>query len=253
MQSPDDPEHGKDAAGAPGDLTFLHGSPRSSEPLPRGQHHLSPEYVASHQRTRIQEATTHVLAQRGYGPATIGDIVAHAHVSRRTFYDHFETKDHAVLSTFGASAACIADAVRAAYAAGVEWDASFAAGLSELVRILAEYPESGKICFVETRSVGAAAAEPLLAARVMATDALRRGLAERPGARALDDMALEMATGGLVTVIRDRLAADDPEALRRELPGIACALLEPLVGPEPTAAVVAHLDSGAQSSAAHAI
>ena len=103
MDSDDDQSEGDGANAAMGDVTFLHGAARSADPLPRGQHDLSPEYVASHQRTRIQEATTHVVAERGYGAATIGDIVARAHVSRRTFYAHFETKDHAVLATFGAS------------------------------------------------------------------------------------------------------------------------------------------------------
>ena len=107
--------YGKSADSARGDVTFIRGAVPPPEPLPRGQHDLSPEYVARHQRLRILDATTYVLAERGYGATTIGDIVARAHVSRRTFYAHFETKEHCVLATFGAATECIADAVRAAY------------------------------------------------------------------------------------------------------------------------------------------
>jgi len=247
MDPEDDLTYGK------GDITFLHGAARSSDRLPRGQHDLSPEYVADHQRLRIQEATTHVVAERGYGAATIGDIVARAHVSRRTFYAHFETKDHAALATFGASVQCIADAVRGPYSAQDEWDAAVAAGLTELMRVLVEYPATARLCFLEIRSVGALAVEPMQAAYAMCTEALRHAVASRPGAPAMTDIALEMGVGGLFAVIRARLATDDLPALQRDLPEMAQALLEPLVGREATRAVVGRIEAAPSISAAHAI
>jgi len=247
MDSEDDLQYGK------GDVTFLHGAARSADPLPRGQHDLSPEYVAAHQRIRIQEATTHVVAERGYGAATIGDIVARAHVSRRTFYAHFETKDHAALATFGASVQCIAEAVRSHYAAQDEWDAAVAAGLTELMRVLVEYPATARLCLLEIRSVGAMAVEPKQAAYAMCTEALRRAAADRPGGPAMTDIALEMGVGGLFAVVRARLATDDLAALQRELPEMAQALLEPLVGREPTRSVVKRIEAAPSVSAAHAI
>lgn len=254
MDSENASKYGKDAAGpGPGRVTFLHGQVPSPGPLPRGQHDLSPEYVAAHQRTRILDATTYVLAERGYGPATIGDIVARAHVSRRTFYDHFQTKEHCVVASFGAAMECIADAVRAAYSEPEEWDVAMAAGLTELVRLLVDHPQTARTCFLEIYSVGTAAAEPLTSARLMCTDALRRSVADRPGATPVGEMALELGMGGLIAVIRGRVAAGDHEALQRELPEIARALLEPLAGPQATEAVIARIDSGAKGRAAHAI
>jgi len=247
MDSEDDLKLGQ------GDITFLHGAARSADPLPRGQHDLSPEYVAAHQRLRIQEATTHVVAERGYGAATIGDIVARAHVSRRTFYAHFETKDHAALATFGASVQCIADAVRAPYSAQNEWDAAVAAGLTELMRVLVEYPATARLCFLEIRSVGALAVEPMQAAYAMCTEALRSAVASRPGTPAMTDIALEMGVGGLFAVTRARLASDDLPALQRELPEIAEALLAPLMGHEPAQAVIERIEAAPGVSAAHAI
>jgi len=249
----DDSEYGKDADPGKGGVTFLHGSVPSPEPLPRGQHDLSPEYVAHHQRLRILDATTYVLAERGYGTATIGDIVARAHVSRRTFYDHFDTKEQCVLATFGAAIECIADAVRSAYTAEDEWDAAMAAGLAELIRVLVEYPQTARTCLMEIRSVGAAAREPLASARLMSIDALRHAVTAQPGAEPVSDMAYELGTGGLIAVIRGRVAAGRSEELQQELPEMTRALLAPLAGREATEAVVVRLDPRPDSRAVHAI
>jgi len=251
--TPRDTEHGKDADPGKGRVAFLHGQVDPPAPLPRGQHDLSPEYVADHQRRRIMDATTHVLAEHGYGPATIGHIVGRARVSRRTFYDHFESKDHCVLATFGTAVQCIADAVRDAHSREREWDAAMAAGLTELMRVLAEHPQTARTCFLELRSGTASADQALRTVRLSYTAALKRTVAARPGAEPAPDMAFEMGVGGLIAVIRGRLAAGDPEALQRELPEIAQALLGPLTGAEATAQVVARLGAQAGGPAAQAI
>jgi len=253
MDSNDARDTGTDAAADSRELTFLHMQVPEPGTLPRGQHDLPPEYVADHQRIRIQDATTHVLAERGYGTATIGDIVARAHVSRRTFYDHFESKEHCVLATFGAATECIAAAVRTAYSSEDEWDAAIAAGLSELVRVLIEYPRVACTCFLEVRALGTAAADQTSAVRSMCIDALRTGAADRPGAEPVSDMAFEMGLGGLLTVIRARLAAHELESLPAELPDIARALLEPLAGRAAADAVARRVVVASDGRSAHAI
>ncbi len=254
MDSFDAPTNGKEAGACdPGSVTFLHGQVPPTEPLPRGQHDLSAEYVAAHQRTRILEATTFVLSERGYGPATIGDIVARAHVSRRTFYDHFETKDHCVLACFAAATECIADAVRTAYTGADGWAESMAAGLAELMRVLVHYPHTARTCFLEVRSVGAAAEEPLAAARAMCSDALYSALADRPGSRPATPLEVEMGLGGLLALVRARLAADRPQSLQADLPVIAHALLRPLAGDEAASTVASLIDAAPEARAAHAI
>ena len=253
MDSEHDSRYGTGADSGRGDVTFIRGTVPPPEPLPRGQHDLPREYVARHQRLRILDATTFVLAERGYGGTTIGDIVARAHVSRRTFYAHFETKEQCVLAAFDAGMERIADAVRAAYAEREEWDAAVAAGLARLMNVLVEHPQTARTCFLEIRSAGAAAAAPMTTARLMCTDGLRLVLGDRAGAEPVEAMALEMGIGGLLTVIRARFAADTPEALQRELPEIAEALLEPLAGPDAARAVVARIEAEPQARAVHAI
>ena len=254
MDSEHDSRYGKSADSTRGDVTFIRGAVPPPDPLPRGQHHLPREYVARHQRMRILDATTFVLAERGYGATTIGDIVARAHVSRRTFYAHFETKEHCVLATFGAAIECIADAVRAAYSGAggvgrghgrrpVPADERAGAVPADRTHLLPRDPLGRR------RGGGADHGGTADVHRRAAAASWATGRARAP----VEAMALEMGVGGLIAVIRARFAADTPEALQRELPEIAEALLEPLAGPEATRAVVARIEAEPQFRAVHAI
>jgi AcrR family transcriptional regulator len=72
--------------------------------LPRGINGLPQEIVLISQRSRIVEATAHVVAEKGYADATVADIIRFAGVSRATFYELFEDKESCFLSCFEALA-----------------------------------------------------------------------------------------------------------------------------------------------------
>ena len=54
-------------------------------------------------RRRLLDAMSHTVARKGYAGATIGDLAAHARVSRRTFYEHFATKDECLIALYEAA------------------------------------------------------------------------------------------------------------------------------------------------------
>jgi AcrR family transcriptional regulator len=212
-------------------VTFLHRARPSQlgERLPRGQHELSRDYVARHQRMRILEATTFVVAEDGYEAMTVGAVVKRAHVSRRTFYEHFETREHCFLAAFGAGTQCMGDAIRTAYQVDGDWADRTGAALIELMRLMVEYPATGITCFVSVGSAGHDAERQRAAAMSMCRGALGQVVADAGAARPAP-ATLELAVGGLCEVIRQRLLRDRPENLMAELPDIATALLEPLTG-----------------------
>ena len=53
-------------------------------------------------RVRLMDGIASALAEKGYADTTIADIVRHAHVSKRTFYEHFEDKEACFLATYNA-------------------------------------------------------------------------------------------------------------------------------------------------------
>jgi AcrR family transcriptional regulator len=70
-------------------------------PLPRGRHGLPREVVQSNQRARLLAGAAKAVEERGFASVTIGDIVRHAAVSRRTFYEHFASKEECFKAAFG--------------------------------------------------------------------------------------------------------------------------------------------------------
>ncbi|HEU0249330.1 MAG TPA: TetR/AcrR family transcriptional regulator [Solirubrobacteraceae bacterium] len=82
--------------------------------LPRGPHGLTPEEVEADQRSRLIDAMVQLVADKGYAATTVGDLIEHAEVSRKTFYTHFDDRHDLMLATFDAVAPAALDEVRAA-------------------------------------------------------------------------------------------------------------------------------------------
>ena len=55
--------------------------------------------LSEHKR-RLLDAMSHVVARKGYADTTIADLAAEARVSRRTFYEHFSTKDECLIALY---------------------------------------------------------------------------------------------------------------------------------------------------------
>lgn len=60
--------------------------------LPPGRHGLPPEFVVRNQQHRLLLGFATTVARNGYPNTTVADVTREAHVSRRTFYAHFEDR-----------------------------------------------------------------------------------------------------------------------------------------------------------------
>ncbi len=69
--------------------------------LPRGRTGLPRTEVRERQRERVVAAALSAVAERGYTPTTVGEIVRRARVSPNAFYEHFEGKQDCVLRAVG--------------------------------------------------------------------------------------------------------------------------------------------------------
>src|SRR5947209_6095699 len=83
------------------------------------------------QRGRLLVAGALVIAKKGYGRATVSDIVAAAGVSRTAFYEHFDGKDDCLVEAYRASVTITLERMAAAAtaAAAEGWRAALAAGV----------------------------------------------------------------------------------------------------------------------------
>lgn len=82
--------------------------------LPRGPHGLTPEEVETDQRSRLIDAMVQLVADKGYAATTVGDLIAEAEVSRKTFYAHFKDRQDLMLATFDVISPIILDEIRTA-------------------------------------------------------------------------------------------------------------------------------------------
>src|ERR687890_2263309 len=71
-----------------------------SERLPRGRHSLPREAVTESQRGRIYQAMIEVVSERGYPETRVVDVIGVAGVSRKTFYELFESKEDCFLAAY---------------------------------------------------------------------------------------------------------------------------------------------------------
>lgn len=105
-------------------------------------------------RKRLLDGMAKCVAEQGYATTTIADIASTAHVSKRTFYEHFRSKQDCLLALYenatGAAMQRLKD-VAIAESGKPDWlDQAVAAYFG----YLAERPQQLRTLFVEVISLG---------------------------------------------------------------------------------------------------
>jgi AcrR family transcriptional regulator len=194
------------------------------EPLPRGRHGFSPEFVVSNQRERLMTALAEVLLEDGYAKTTVAQMSARAKVSKSDFYKRFETKDDCFAATYDDAVERIGESLRAGSASG-EWAVGVVDSLASLLAFLASNPAQARLALVE----GLCAGRPIYERYLSATQDLAPCLAEAP-ARPAPEAIDEAVVGGVIALLAQRVRARETESLEDFLPEIAEFALTPYVG-----------------------
>jgi AcrR family transcriptional regulator len=122
---------------------------------------MQEEPLASEHAARILEGFTAALAEKGYAPTTIADIVAKARVSKRTFYEHFDDKEACLLASYRAATSAMMAAMAAAFDASASrpWLEQVEAVIDAYVTALESTPSLTRTCLVEMAAAGPRALE----------------------------------------------------------------------------------------------
>lgn len=112
-------------------------------------------------RVRLLQGFAAAVAVHGYAVVTIADIVRHAKVSKRTFYEHFEDKEQCFLATYVAATDIVLESVAAAFELYRErpWDEQLDAAIDAYVTALETNPALTRSCLVEIHAAGPRALE----------------------------------------------------------------------------------------------
>lgn len=131
-------------------------SAKLNERLPRGRHGLPRETVTESQRIRIHQAMIEVVAQRGYPETRVVDVIGVAGVSRKTFYELFDSKEDCFLAAYDVLLGNLLEDASNAFESkpGAPWAERIAAALETLLEHLARHPDQARFAIVEVLAAG---------------------------------------------------------------------------------------------------
>jgi AcrR family transcriptional regulator len=193
--------------------------------LPRGRHAAPREVVADSQRERLLVAMADATATKGYAHVAVADVIERAGVSRRSFYEHFASKEECFLAAYDAGVAGLLKAIEEAEEAesGGGLLARARSGTEVYLQLLADNPSFARTFLVEVLGAGPEA----LARR----DAVHERFAERleEGYRAIGGglsapppYVFRAAVGAIHELVLDRMLKEGAEAL----PGLLGPVLD---------------------------
>jgi AcrR family transcriptional regulator len=200
--------------------------------LPPGRHGLPREFVSHNQRERLIAGLAEAVAENGYAGTTIAHITRNAAVSRRTFYEHFASKDECFIAAYDTVMAELRKRVAEAFDQEEEWPRAVRAGIGAMLEFLATEPHLARLSMVEALVAGPVVVERYDAAiqgLVPYFAAGRDGLADDVLA-GLSPTTEEALVGAMVSPLSRRIFADRTEELEALLPDLVEFTLTPYLG-----------------------
>jgi AcrR family transcriptional regulator len=199
--------------------------------LPKGRHGLSREFIQRNHRQRLAAALAEAVADQGFAALSIAEIVKRAAVSRRVFYDHFDTVDAAFLAAHRS----VVDQFTARLESEIEahpgdWGEGMSAGLASVLRYFAADPNLARLALVESLAAGRSVVPGDESALNALTHFYTLGRDAGPGTAALPEGSDEAIAGGVLSLISRRLIAGEGEQLFELLPDVIEFSLAPYVG-----------------------
>jgi AcrR family transcriptional regulator len=186
--------------------------------LPRGRHAAPRAVVWASQRGRLLAAMADTVAEKGYAHASVADVIEHAGVSRKTFYEHFANKEQCFLAAYDAGVDRLFGAIRAAIdAAGSDPFDAAAAGTVSYLAVLAANPAFARTFLIEVLGAGPEALERRTAVHerfadqlVVVYDAARLSLPELP---ARPRHVFRACVGAINELVTDHILRRGPDSL----------------------------------------
>ena len=209
---------------------------REPHQLPAGRHGLTREFVVNNQRERILNAVANVASVAGYSAMSVEDIIATAGVSRRTFYDHFKSKDDAILAEYDIIASKLFESVSAAY----DPEASLADRAQTCLEAVVDYfvsePAYADMCIVEVLAAGPVAIERRDNSVQALSGLIDQAVQELPKRGRPPALTSQAVVGGIYEVIYSRVLRGKLEELPELVPDLLYTLLLPYLGTDVAAA-----------------
>lgn len=177
-------------------------------------------------RRRLMEGMAIAVAERGYADTTIADIVRHARVSRRTFYEQFASKEACLLALYAAASERVIRTIGEAVATSADRETQIARATEAYLARMQAHPAVTRTLFLEILAAGPAGLQVRREINGRYAD-LFRGVIEASGGRLSPELAAA-AVGGINELILQAVLDERIDRLT-ELAAPASQLLRAVV------------------------
>ncbi|HTR73986.1 MAG TPA: TetR/AcrR family transcriptional regulator [Solirubrobacterales bacterium] len=178
---------------------------------------------------RILRALAAVVAEKGYPETTVAEVVERAGTSQRTFYEHFENKEGAIVAALDSGSAYMLAAALPAFRRAPDWQHAVHDTIEAMFRWGAEEPEYARMGGVEMYAAGKRALDQ----REVVTEGMEGLLA--PGYELKPDtppIAAEAVGGALYSLLYDNVNKKGPQTLPALVPTLVYVTLAPFLSGE---------------------
>jgi AcrR family transcriptional regulator len=209
---------------------------------------LPREAVTESQRSRIHQAMIEVVSERGYPDTRVVDVIGVAGVSRKTFYELFDSKEDCFLAAYDVLLGNLLGEATDAFEAnaGAPWAERVAAALGALLEHLSAHPDEARFAIVEVLAAGPKALTRRDAALRQFTGFLESGRSETsfelPG---ITSIAI---AGGVNELLYSEILHGAVSRLPSRLPDLMFWITLPFLGAEGAAAQRERLRLSSQPS-----
>ena len=206
--------------------------PSDAPGLPRGRSGLTREEVKAAQRDRLLRGAIQCMVDRGYADMTISDVVAAARVSKKVFYEHFDSQRACVLAAANQGYGATAQQIAAAHTRDVPVADRLRLSMRAYLQLCAAETVFTRALFLELPAVGRQAQAQRSLLRDGLAEALRlwhEKVRGKYGGPPASEWAYVAAIGGVTEVVATQVERGQLEqlpALEDALVGIVVDLLQ---------------------------
>ncbi len=178
---------------------------------------------------RLLRALAAVVAEKGYPDTTVAEVVDRASTSQRTFYEHFNNKEDAIVAALDSGSAHMLAAAMPAFRRAPDWPHAVHDTQEAMFRWGAEEPEYARMGGKEMYAAGKRALDQ----REIVTEGMEGLLA--PGYELKPEtapIAAEAIGGALYSLLYDHVNKSGPETLPDLVPTLVYVTLAPFLEAE---------------------
>jgi AcrR family transcriptional regulator len=149
-----------------------------------------------------------LCVERGSGDVSVAQVVERAGVSRRTFYEIFEDREHCFLAAFDEAVARVSRHISDAHDPDAKWVDRVRAALTAALQFLDGDPLAGQLLIVGSLGAGQHALERRRRGIAQIIAIVDQGRTESKTGQELPPLTAEGIVGGVLSVLHSRLLVD---------------------------------------------